>query len=90
MCKRHTKCLGEKSKGHILKTNKKGKSFMCTTSHLDIIQSPIKLHEDILNGYRVMVCTRIFGKKLKGHNLEAKKGEQPFLNAPHHLSYKFA
>ena len=35
---------------------------------------PIKLREDIPNGYRFMACTRMFGKQSNGHNLETKKG----------------
>ena len=41
----------------------------------DLINIPIKLHEDIFNGYRVMSRTIIPKKKVtKGHNLETKKG----------------
>ena len=49
---------------------------LCATNHSDLVHIPIKLNEDIRNGYRVMECTRMFGKKTesKGHNLETKQG----------------
>ena len=28
-----------------------GQSFLCTTHHPDLVDIPINLHEDILNGY---------------------------------------
>ena len=46
----------------LLKIRKVKQSFLCATHHRDLIHIPIKLHEDILNGYRVMVHTRMFGK----------------------------
>ena len=41
----------KQSKGHNLETKKGGKSFLCTTCRHELIYIPIKLHEDILNGY---------------------------------------
>ena len=35
-------------------------SFLCTTHQRDLINIPIKFHEDILNGYRVMEHARMF------------------------------
>ena len=64
-------------RGITWKLRKGEQSFLCATHCCDlpVIHIPIKLHEDIPNGYRVMVCTRIFGKnQSKGHNLETKKG----------------
>ena len=51
---------------------------MYTRHLLDLIHIPIKFHEDIPYGYRVMGRTRILwenmeNKKSKGHNLETKK-----------------
>ena len=69
----HTELLIQnyhKSKRGITLKQRNGKQPLLYMTHCsDLILIPIKLHEDILNGYRVMVCTRIFGKKLKGHNL---------------------
>ena len=57
------------------KIRKGEQSFLCTTHRHNLLHIPIKLHEDIPNGYRVMACTRMFEKnKSKGHNLETKKG----------------
>ena len=38
--------------------------FLYTTQCLDLIHISMKLHEDILNNYRVMARTRMFGKKI--------------------------
>ena len=47
-----TRMFGENNqKGHNLETKKGEQSFLCATRHLDLIHIPIKLHEDILNGY---------------------------------------
>ena len=44
---------GEISKGTNLEINKKGtfQSSLCTTCLLDIVHSPIELHEYIMNAY---------------------------------------
>ena len=69
--------------------------FLCMSHHRDLIHILVKLHEDIPKGYRVMVRTRIFGKKYsKGHSLETKKEEQSFLCATRrpdliHIPIKF-
>ena len=34
-------------------------SFLCVTRCPDLIHIPIKLQEDIPDGYRVMACTRM-------------------------------
>ena len=34
-------------------------SFLSMTCRPDLLHTHIKLHEDILNGYRVMECTRM-------------------------------
>ena len=38
-------------RGVIWKIRKREQSFLCATHCHDLIHSPIKLHEDILNGY---------------------------------------
>ena len=71
-------------------------SFLCMTHCPDLIHIPIKLHEDIPNGYWVMAHTRMFGKySSKGHNLETKKGKtmihvRDTLSWPNTYSYIFA
>ena len=58
-------CLGKINPRGITRKLGKGKqSFLCVTCRPDLIHIPIKLHEDITNGYCVMVRTRMFGKKL--------------------------
>ena len=49
-------------RGITRKLKKREQSFLRTTQRLDIIHIPIKLYEDILNGYKVMECTNMFGK----------------------------
>ena len=39
-------------------------SFLYATHRPDLIHIPIKLHEDIPNGYGVMELTRMFRKKI--------------------------
>ena len=40
-----------KQRGITGKLRKGGQSFLCATHRPDLIHIPIKLHEDILNGY---------------------------------------
>ena len=42
------------------KISKREQSFLCATHRHDLIHIPIKLHEDILNCYRIMERTRMF------------------------------
>ena len=51
-------------RGITWKIRKGEQSFLCVTHHYDLIHSPIKLHESIPNGYRVMLRTRILEKKI--------------------------
>ena len=56
-------CLGKNNqRGITQKLGKGEQSFLCMTRPPDLIHIPIQLHEDIPNGYRVMKCTRMFGK----------------------------
>ena len=47
-------------RGITWKLRKVDQSFLCMTCCPDLIHIPIKLHEDILNGYRIMEHTRMF------------------------------
>ena len=60
-----TRMFGKKNNQRdITWTLRKGdQSFLCATHHPDLIHIPIKLHEDILNSYRVMELTRMFTDK---------------------------
>ena len=49
-------------RGITCKIRKKEQSFSCVSHGHDLVHIPIKLHEDIPYGYRVMACTRMFGK----------------------------
>ena len=53
-------------RGITWKLRKGEQSFLHTTHHCDLIHIPIKLHEDIPNGYRVILRTRILEKLIKG------------------------
>ena len=56
-------CLEKINKrGITWKLRKREQSFLCATCRPDLIHIPIKLHEDILNSYRVMARIRMFGK----------------------------
>ena len=78
--------FGKKNqRGITWKLNKGEQPFLRTTQRLDLIHIPIKFYEDIPNGYRVMVCTRMQitqkthkNKQSKCNNSEKKKnGKQP-------------
>ena len=57
------KCLGKiNQRGITWKLRKGEQSFLHAACFPYLIPSPIKFHEDILNRYRVMAQTRIFGK----------------------------
>ena len=59
-----------KSRGKTWKVRKGEQLFLYTTSPPDLIHIPIKLHEDIPNGYWVTANTRMLRKKLiKGTKL---------------------
>ena len=49
-------------RGITWKLRKGEHSFLCKTYYCDLIHIPIKLHEDIPNGYWVMAHTRILEK----------------------------
>ena len=53
-------------RGITLKLKMGEQSFLCVTCRLDLIHIPIKLHEDIPNGYGVMEHTRIVSGQTDG------------------------
>ena len=58
---KRTRMFGKISqRGITWKLRKGEQSFLCVTLLRDLIHIPIKLHEDIPNGYWVMECTRMF------------------------------
>ena len=61
------------------KVRKGEQLFLYTTRRHDLIHIPIKLHEDIPNGYCVMAHTRMFEKNQRGITWKLRKGEQSFL-----------
>ena len=57
-------CLeNNQSKRHNSESKTGEQSFLCATCGPEQIHIPKMLHEDIPKGYRVMECTRMFGKK---------------------------
>ena len=82
-------------RGVTWKIRKEEQSILCATHRTDLIHIPIKFHENIPNGYRVVARTRMFGKKSTGHNLETKTGGTIILmlatsSLPNTYSYKIA
>ena len=74
-------------RGKTWKLRKGEQSFLCATCP-NLIHIPTKLHEDILNGYRVKKHTRMLtddsGKiNQRGITQKLRKGEQPFLCMTH-------
>ena len=71
-------------RGITWKLRKRKQSFLCMTRRRDQIHILIKLHEDIPNGYGVMLCTRILEKiNQRSITWKLRKGEQSFLCATH-------
>ena len=62
-------------RGITWKLGKGEQSFLCATHRPDLKHIPIKLHEDILNCYRIMERTRMFGKiNQRGITLKKETG----------------
>ena len=78
-------CLGEKiNQRGITRKLRKGKQlFLCLSCHLDLMHIPIKLHDDIPNGY----WYKNVSKKINQRDITQKlrKGEQSFLCVTHCL-----
>ena len=52
-------------RGRTWRIRKGEQSFLSATHRYDLIHIPIKLHEDIPKGYRVIARTRMFAKIIK-------------------------